>query len=385
MSGPLRVAVVGLGGITQSVHLPLIARRWDLFELTALVDLSAERAANLGRRYAVPPARHFPSVEALLQAVAQGLELDGVVLATSGSHGPPLLQLVGAGLPVLCEKPVALSTKEVDAVADEFQQQARDSATALMVGYMKEHDPAVAGARSELVGKDLRAVTVEVLHPADAAQLGFARLLPAPSDVDSTVLDRLQWADGQVVDAAVGADTTAELRTLYTNVVLGSIVHDISLLRYLVGGITAVDNACHWGQLPGSVQVTGKVAGGAGLHVGWHFIADYPDYRETVTFHHEQGSVQLVFPVPYLLNAATDLIVTRRAAGDIGESRATYRWSQQEAFENELLAFHAMVTDGVVPPSGLEQGRADLVTGQAILASLARQKGVPVGGEAARA
>jgi predicted dehydrogenase len=142
--------------------------------------------------------------------------------------------------------------------------------------------------------------------------------------------------------------------------------------------------------VPGSVELAGTVAGGAGLHLGWHFIPDYPDYRETVTFHHETGSVQLVFSVPYLLNVPTELTVVSRAegAGDDavrGEVRATHRWNQHEAFENELIAFHAMVTQGTPAPSGLAQGRADLRVAQRILAALATGGGTAVGGEAGQA
>lgn len=383
MTRRLRLAVVGLGGIAQSVHLPLLARRWDLFELVAVADLSADRTERLGQRYGVPPARRFLGLDALLHAVAGGLVVDGVVLATSGSHGGALLRLAEAGVPVLCEKPVALSAAEVDAVEQELRRRGRDPRTAVLVGYMKEHDPAVARARQELAGTDLRAVTVEVLHPADDAQLGFARLLPPAQDVGPDVAAALERSTGEAVDRAVGAGTPVLLRTLYTNVVLGSIVHDISLLRHLTGGITAVDSAAHWGGTPGSLQLTGEVEGGARLHLGWHFIADYPDYRETVTFHHERGSVQLTFAVPYLLNVATELVVTVRADDDGGEARTTFRWSQQEAFENELVAFHAMVTEGTPPASGLAEGRADLRTGQRILAALARSQGSEPAGEAA--
>lgn len=381
----LRIAVVGLGGVAQSVHLPLLARRWDLFEIAAVVDLSADRTARVGRRHGVPAERRFTDLEALLRAVADGLLLDGVLLATSGSHGGDLLRLARAGLPVLCEKPVALSTAEVDAVEDELRERGRDPRTAVLVGYMKEHDPAVRRAREELAGTRLRAVTVEVLHPADDAQLGFARLLPPAEDVAPEVIAALRRSTEEAVARAVGAGTTGPLRTLYPNVVLGSIVHDIALLRHLTGGITAVDSAVHWGGSPGSVEVTGEVGEGARLHVGWHFLPDYPDYRETVTFHHEDGTVRLTFAVPYLLNVATELVVTSRADDAGGESRTVLRWSQQEAFENELLAFHAMVTRGAPAPSGLAEGRADLRTGQRVLAALARRQGVALGGEAAEA
>lgn len=385
MSARLRIAVVGLGSISQSVHLPLLARRWDLFDIAALVDLSAERAAGLGRRYGVPTDGQFTSISSLLEAVDSGFALDGVVLATSGSHGGDLLHLAEAGLPVLCEKPVALSTAEVDAVDHALRTRGRDPRTAVLVGYMKEHDPAVIRAREELARTRLRAVIVEVLHPADSAQLSFARLLPPPQDVTPEALAAAQEDTGRALDRAVGSETASTLRALYANVVLGSIVHDISLLRQLSGGIASVDSAVNWGGSPGSIAVSGTVDGGARLHVGWHFLPGYPDYREIVTFHHEHGSVQLTFAVPYVLNAATELVVTAPAEGDGGESRTVYRWSQQEAFENELLAFHAMITTDAVPPSGLAEGRADLVSGQMVLAALAHDEGValPAGAEAA--
>ena len=386
----LAVAVVGLGGISQSVHLPLLARRWDLFRIAALVDLSATRTDELGSRYGVAPGARFGSVADLVAARAAGtLDVDAVVLATTGSHAPEVALLTAAGLPVLAEKPLALSVGEIDALERDAAADGRDLAGSLMVGYMKEHDPATARAREELAGVRLRAVTVEVLHPADAAQLGFARLLPPPLDVDPATLAALTARTQRTVDDAVGDGLPADLRTLYTNVLLGSIVHDIALLRHLVGGVERVDTVTHWGeQMPGSVEVTGTVTGGARLHVGWHFIPDYPDYRETVTFHHETGSVQLVFSVPYLLNAPTELVVTSRVAapgGAPGEARVTSRWNQQEAFENELLAFHALATRGTRAPSSLAEGRADVLVAQRMLAALAAGQGVPVGGEAASA
>lgn len=383
----VRIAIVGLGAITQSVHLRLLSRRRDLFEVVALADLSPDRTAEVAGRHGVARAGCFRTLGELLAARAQGqIEVDGVLLATTGSHAPEVCEAVAADVPVMSEKPLAVSLSELDAIESAARAGGRDAAELVMVGYMKEHDPATARAKRELEGKTLRAVTVEVLHPADAVQLEFARLLPAAADVDPAVVAELDRRTGRAVDRAVGEELPADLRTLYTNVVLGSLVHDISLLRHLVGGLTVVDHAARWGTLPGSVEVAGAVAGGARLHVGWHYLPDYPDYRETVTFHHEGGSVQLVFSVPYLLNSATELTIVSAApaeAGPGGEVRATYRWSQQEAFENELEAFHRLVVDGVRARSGVSESRSDVVAAQRVVAALAAREGTPAGGEAA--
>lgn len=383
----VRVAVVGLGAITQSVHLPLLSRRRDLFDVVALVDLSTSRTDEMAARCGVAQAGRFRTLGDLLEARTKGeIEIDGVLLATTGSHAPEVCEALAAAVPVLSEKPLAVSLAELDAIEEAAQATGRDVAEMVMVGYMKEHDPATARAKSALDGKSLRSVTVEVLHPADAVQLEFARLLPAAEDLDPRTLSEFNQRTVRAVDRAVGGEFPADLRTLYTNVVLGSLVHDISLLRHLVGGVVDVDHAARWGGIPGSVEVSGTVGESARLQIGWHYLPGYPGYRETVTFHHESGSVQLVFSVPYLLNSPTELTIvttTSAGAGPNGEVRATHGWPQQEAFENELEAFHRLVVDRVAARSGVSESREDLTVAQRMIAALARQESVPVSGEAA--
>ncbi|WP_175559011.1 Gfo/Idh/MocA family protein [Sanguibacter gelidistatuariae] len=372
-AAPLRLGVVGLGGIAQTAHLPLLRRRWDLFDVTAIADLSRQRRDMVGAGLGIPQERRHSDLVSMLDAGP----IDGVVLLTGGSHGPETLECVRRGIPVLCEKPLAFTLAEADAIATAEAEQGRPL---VLVGYMKEYDDAVVQARSAIPATGIRAVDVEVLHPADGAQLAFANLLPAPSDVDPVTLAALTDRTALVVDAAVGVAAPAMLRTLYTNVLLGSIVHDVSLLRHLLGGIEDIDGARHWPPdvMPGSVEVSGSIAGGARLHIGWHFIPGYPAYRETVTIHHGTGSVQLVFGVPYVLNLPTELTVV--SATGTGEERAVSRAST-EAFENELVAFHAMVVDGTAPRSGVAHGRADIATAQLMAHALAQSAGVELGGE----
>ncbi|HWC46389.1 MAG TPA: Gfo/Idh/MocA family oxidoreductase, partial [Casimicrobiaceae bacterium] len=93
---PLRVGVVGLGAVAQAVHLPLLAKHPDLFELSALCDLSAGVRDTLGARYGVPAARRFASGEELIAAGG----LDAVAVLTSGSHGALATAAARAGLVV---------------------------------------------------------------------------------------------------------------------------------------------------------------------------------------------------------------------------------------------------------------------------------------------
>jgi len=372
----IRIGVVGLGAVAQSVHLPLIQRRWDLFELVALADLSPSNRAAVGAQFGVATEHLYGSLDEMLE----GESLDGVVVLTSGSHGAPALTAIEAGVAVFCEKPLAFSLAEIDALATAERSAGRPM---LLLAYMKEYDPAVDALRALLPELDsIRSVDVEVLHPSPGSQLAFANLHPAARDVDPAVLTALRARDSAAVDAALGTDAPPALRALYTDQVAGSLIHDISLLRSLLGSVTTIDSATQWAAdgHPGSLDFTGTIGGAARVHFGWHYLPDYPSYHETVRIHHATGSLELEFTVPYLLNAPTELRIVSRSEG--GESRSTVR-DVTEAFEVELARFHGLVTAQTAPLSGIAEGREDLITALRMTDALAAAQGITLGGEAA--
>ncbi len=378
MTDRVRVAVAGLGAVAQSVHLPLLARRWDLFEIAALCDLSPSLRDELGDQYSVPAAQRYPAFDEMVTKA----EVDGVLLLTSGSHGAQALHALRNDVAVFCEKPLAYTVSEADRLADAEADRGRPS---VLLAYMKEYDDAVERLRGHLAGvHDVRAVDVRVLHPSGASQLAFANLRPVPGDVPSPVADDVRSAEDELLDAVLGPAAPSRIRLMYAHVVLGSMVHDTSLLRDLFGGLSEIDHARAWPDnvYPPSVEVSGVLPGGARARLAWHYFKDYPAYRETVSVHHAKGSMQVTFGTPYLLNAPTELTVVEAAPG--GELRTTYR-SRGESFENELVAFHRMVTDGAGPRAGVAEGRADIVTSQRILRRLADHQGIGLDGEAAQA
>jgi hypothetical protein len=100
-----------------------------------------------------------------------------------------------------------------------------------------------------------------------------------------------------------------------------------------------------------------------------------------VVVHHDRGSLELTFPSPYLMNAPTTLTVVSR--DDSGaESRNEWR-DVTEAFEVQLDAFHAFVTEGVPPRTDAAGALEDIVTAQRIAARYAVQHDLQIGGEAA--
>jgi predicted dehydrogenase len=173
-----------------------------------------------------------------------------------------------------------------------------------------------------------------------------------------------------------------ELGRLYSGILLGSIVHELAVVRAIAGNPVAIDRVDVWpeGAWPPSVAIEGRLDGDARLSIGWHFLPDYPAYREDVRFHYQHGSVELCFPSPYRLHEPTGLVVSTGR----GETRRRVLLdSIEEAFERELLAFASMITGGTRARSGIADGRADIVTCQRVVARMARDLGIEIGGEAA--
>ncbi|MGZ4352287.1 MAG: Gfo/Idh/MocA family protein, partial [Gaiellaceae bacterium] len=279
-----------------------------------------------------------------------------------------------AGLAVFCEKPLAYTLAEIDELAELEPR--------LALGYMKVYDPAVERARALLAGRPpARSVEVTVLHPPSEPQLAHAGLLPRAGDVDAAALDRLRAEELALAERALGP-VPAELAWLYTEVLLGSIVHDLAVIRYLLGEPLAFDHADAWpdGETPSSVALEGSLASGTRVSIRWHYLERYPAYREEVRVHDEQGTVALTFPAPYLLHAPTTLTVVD---GDEGAERAAQFRSTVEAFEQEWLGFAALALEGSSPRAGIAEGRADVVACQGAVAALAARGGIMLGGEAA--
>jgi predicted dehydrogenase len=374
--GRVRLGVIGLGTVAQAVHLPLLGRHRDRFQVTAVCDLSAELSAAVSERFGLGAAARCRSAAELLDG---GL-VDAVLILTSGSHGAVAAAALERGLAVFCEKPLAYTLAE----ADELAAVAGRTGARLQLGYMKLYDPAVRRAAAELAssGHRLRAVEVTVLHPSGASQLEHAGLAAPPGDVPAAATADLLEETGRLRDQALGP-AAGDLGRLYTEVLLGSVVHDLAVVRLLAGGVERVEHADAWPDgAAESVAVDAVCPGGVRLGLRWHYLDRYPAYREEVRVLHEQGSIELVFPSPYLLHAPTVLTVTERD-GDAAQERSSR--STVEAFERELLAFHGLVTEGRPPAAGIAEGRADILTCQRIVRRLAAGQDVGLAGEAARA
>lgn len=105
----LRYAVIGQGYISQVAVLPAFAHARRNSVLAALVSDDERKLRTLGRRYRVSRLCGYEDVDELFSSG----EIDAVYIALPNSmHAEYTVRAARAGLHVLCEKPMAVTTRE---------------------------------------------------------------------------------------------------------------------------------------------------------------------------------------------------------------------------------------------------------------------------------
>ncbi len=378
-AAPVRLGVIGLGGIAQIAHLPALATLAGLFEIRHLCDLSPALLAAVSTRIPGEP-RSSKRVEAVLADP----EIDAVLILTPSAHGPETLAAVTAGKHVFAEKPLCITVAELN----EIEQAAASSGRVVQVGYMKTHEPMVEAARRQfLVLDDPRLVRVTVLHPDESLQQSHHTLLRF-DDVPNRELEPMLQYEREASRAAIG-DLPEPLSRLYLDLALGSLVHQTSLVRFIIGGpLGPVAELTAWPfapevpyGAPPSLSLDAELYGDVRLRLDWLWVPGYPEYFEEVEIFGVTGSLRLRLPPPNVPGARARLWEEQAdgAGRHVRELRAGGRHS---AFRRELEYFHRAVREGI--PSDLSGVREDLRFLQAMVARLALAHGLSPGGEAAR-
>ena len=125
-----------------------------------LTDVAEEHARSVARDFG---AEYLPSVEALIAA-----GIDGLVVATGTATHPDLIMAgVDAGIPVFCEKPVAVNVAESLPVLDYI----REKGGTVQIGHQRRFDSGYLEAKRAYDAGELgwihslRAVTCDMAPP----------------------------------------------------------------------------------------------------------------------------------------------------------------------------------------------------------------------------
>jgi glucose-fructose oxidoreductase len=141
--GPVRFAVVGLGHIAQVAVLPAFAHARQHAQLAALVSGDPVKRRTLGRSYRVGRTFSYAEYDACLA------DVDAVYIALPNSlHAEYTIRAAEAGVHVLCEKPMAVTADECEAMIDAC----RRHRVKLMIAY-RLHFEAISLSVIDLISK----------------------------------------------------------------------------------------------------------------------------------------------------------------------------------------------------------------------------------------
>ncbi len=363
MSQPLRVAIVGCGGIAQMMHLPTLTERPDLFTVVGMADVNRDTLTAVGRRFGVAVL-----TDDHRELVARK-EVEAVLLLTPGRHRDQVLDALAAGRHVFVEKPLAFSLAE----SEEIAEAARRAPGRLMVGYHKRHDPAYQRVAEELRElSDLRYVEVTVLHPDDSAYRSHHAIVPPVShDVPSLEVDADAQVRGQVagplaeaMEQGLGKAASEEHRVALF-LLFQSLIHDLNAVRGILGEPREILSAHVWRNGFAQTSVT-RFDGDVRASLTWISVPGLKSYEERLRFVAPDRRLTLTFPSPYLRNAPTPLRIERMQGEELVVEDRTV--SYEEAFQAELHHFRSCVREGKPPATSADDAVADARWIQAIAA-----------------
>ncbi len=350
----LRTGLLGAGLVGQAAHAFYLWEERERFEFAALADASPAVRKSVGGRYGV--GELHAGLDGLL-----GCGLEALVIAAPDAFHPALAAAaLNAGLHVMCEKPLALTLAGCDKIAA-----ARDrSGRVLQVAYMKRYDPAYRRALDLLPARieEVRLISVEVNDPDQGP---FVAHLPmtAPDDLPAALKDETrEMTRAQLREAAGTPLGEAGARAL-ANGFLSALVHDVAVVHGMLArlGVEMPAEADHGSVFADGygVQLGFGLPGGGRVGMTHLNLPGVPDYSERVTVYAADRILELTFPSPYLRHQPTRLTLRRPGAGHSLET-LEHRVSYEEAFREELRAFHRAATGEGPVETTLEQARRDV-------------------------
>ncbi len=142
----LRIGVIGCGSIAKYRHLPEYAAN-KAVEIVAVCDIVEERVNEIAKVY---QAKAYTDYKELLASE----QLDAIsVCLPNYLHAPVSIEALNNGLHVLCEKPMATSQEEADAMIEA----AKNNGKKLMIGhnqrFVRSHQLAKQLIESGAIGK----------------------------------------------------------------------------------------------------------------------------------------------------------------------------------------------------------------------------------------
>jgi len=343
----LKVGVIGLGEVSQLMHLPLLHDLQDRYKITAVSDVSKSLVAFIQDKYNVPEG--FLDFRELIEKS----DTDAIwVLSPDQYHGEAIALALKRGKHVFVEKPAALASKELETI---IALQKEYPAQVVMVGFMRRFTNSFLKAKEIMTNqpKATRYLRFRDIICEGSFYIRQTRPTFRSDDIPQEVLEEGGKRRRAHLEEALGKDASDHARKIYQMFTgLGS--HSFSAVRELFG-------------LP--KRVLSVAAKGENVVV----LLDYGDFLGTYELVNDQDVVQFDAAIeifqgdrkihiknetPYIRHQPATLLVTE---SEQHETKTThYGPDYTDPFQTELKYFFQCVKDKTQPKTTLEDSLQDL-------------------------
>jgi len=164
----IRIAIIGLGAVTHNIHLPAYSRLGERVTVVAGCDIDAAARAWVGKKW------HLPKVYDNSEEMIAKAKPDIVSICTPPAlHYEQSLLALDYGCHVFCEKPLAVSLSQADAMIHAAEKANRLFVVNNQFPYMNIHRAAKALIGSSEFGRLLFLHAWQTFHPTAKTETGW--------------------------------------------------------------------------------------------------------------------------------------------------------------------------------------------------------------------
>ncbi len=150
----LRVGVIGVGYVSKNNYLPVLAQMEDI-EFVGIMARNYENAVRAKNAFG---AEH--AVETIEELVELGIDC-AFVLTPKQVHAEQVTYLLKNGVDVFCEKPMATTLADAEALVKLQEETGR----ILMIGFNRRYAPVITLAKEALGGKSPDVIIAQKNRP----------------------------------------------------------------------------------------------------------------------------------------------------------------------------------------------------------------------------
>lgn len=328
MASPLRYIMIGGGpdSFMGPVHRRAIGLAGTAELIGGVFSRSNDKNAALAQSLRLDPATAFSDLGSL-EAALPALKPDfAVVITPTPDHYAPVIRLLKAGVPVVCDKPLAASPAE----AEEMVRLSESLNVPVMVTYTYSGYAMVAEARARVHSGELGNIRMVT---AEYCQDSLARKPPeAPGQPRSWRYDTSRAAAFCVEDIGV------HLEHLIRHITGQRPCEVAARLQHFTPGLALEDNAFIWATLDGGAEVSAtcsKICVGRHNRICINVVGD----KGALEWSHENHERLRLFPVN-----APEMILRRGGPGLCATAQARSLVPMEHP-QGYVEAFSALYTD----------------------------------------